>query len=75
MGKDTIYLAEYMSPRKNGEMPTFVIDSKIHKVKSGENLSAIARKYGVTVKQICKWNNIKDASKIRVGQKLEIFLK
>ena len=75
MGKDTIYLAEYMSPRKNGEMPTFVIDSKIHKVKSGENLSIIARKYGVTVKQICKWNNIKDASKIRVGQKLEIFLK
>lgn len=75
MGKDTLYLAEYMSPRKNGEMPTFVIDSKIHKVKSGENLSLIARKYGVTVKQICKWNNIKDASKIRVGQKLEIFLK
>ena len=75
MGKDTIYLAEYMSPRKNGEMPTFVIDSKIHKVKSGENLSLIARKYGVTVKQICKWNNIKDPSKIRVGQKLEIFLK
>lgn len=75
MGKDTIYLAEYMNPRKNGEMPTFVIDSKIHKVKSGENLSIIARKYGVTVKQICKWNNIKDASKIRVGQKLEIFLK
>ena len=75
MGKDTIYLAEYMSPRKNGQMPTFVIDSKIHKVKSGENLSLIAKKYGVTVKQICKWNNIKDASKIRVGQKLEIFLK
>lgn len=75
MGKDTLYLAEYMSPRKNGEMPTFVIDSKIHKVKSGENLSLIAKKYGVTVKQICKWNNIKDPSKIRIGQKLEIFLK
>lgn len=75
MGKDTIYLAEYMSPRKNGEMPQFVIDSKIHKVKAGENLSIIARKYGVTVSQICKWNNIKNASKIRVGQKLEIFLK
>lgn len=75
MGKDTIYLAEYMNPRKSGEIPTFVIDSKIHKVKSGENLSIIARKYGVTVKQICKWNNIKDPSKIRIGQKLEIFLK
>ena len=75
MGKDTIYLAEYMSPVKNGQIPTFVIDSKIHKVQSGENLSLIARKYGVTVSQICKWNNIKDPSKIRVGQKLEIYLK
>ena len=75
MGKDTIYLREYMNPRQSGEIPTFTIDSKIHKVKQGENLSIIARKYGVTVKQICKWNNIKDPSKIRVGQKLEIFLK
>jgi hypothetical protein len=49
MNKDVIYLAEYMSPRKNGEMPKFVIDSKTHVVKSGENLSLIAKKYGVSV--------------------------
>ncbi|MBQ8334600.1 MAG: LysM peptidoglycan-binding domain-containing protein, partial [Tidjanibacter sp.] len=75
MGKDTIYLAEYMSPIKNGEIPTFVIDSKTHVVKSGENLSIIAKKYNVTVKQLIKWNNIKNPSKLRVGQKLEIFFK
>ena len=75
MGKDTIYLAEYMSPVKNGEIPTFVIDSKTHVVKSGENLSIIAKKYNVTVKQLIKWNNIKDPSKLRVGQKLEVFFK
>jgi membrane-bound lytic murein transglycosylase D len=75
MGKDTIYLAEYMSPVKNGEIPTFVIDSKTHVVKSGENLSIIAKKYNVTVKQLIKWNNIKNPSKLRVGQKLEVFFK
>lgn len=75
MNKDVVYLAEYMSPRKNGEMPKFVIDSKTHKVKAGENLSLIAKKYGVTVKQICKWNNISNPSMIRIGQKLTIFLK
>lgn len=75
MNKDVVYLAEYMSPRKNGEMPKFVIDSKTHVVKSGENLTLIAKKYGVTVSQICKWNNISNPSKIRIGQKLTIFLK
>lgn len=75
MGKDVVYLAEYMSPAKNGEIPVFVIDSKIHTVEYGESLSVIAEKYNVTVKQICKWNNISDPGKIRIGQKLEIFLK
>lgn len=75
MNKDVIYLAEYMSPRKNGEMPKFVIDSTTHTVKSGENLTIIAKKYNVTVSQICKWNNISNPSKIRIGQKLTIFFK
>ena len=75
MAKDVVYLAEYMSPEKNGEIPVFVIDSKIHIVEYGESLSVIAEKYNVTVNQICKWNNISDPGKIRIGQKLEIFLK
>lgn len=75
MNKDVVYLAEYMSPEKNGKIPVFVIDSKIHVVEYGESLSVIAEKYNVKVDQICKWNNIADPSKIRIGQKLEIFLK
>ncbi len=75
MAKDVVYLAVYMSPEKNGEIPVFVIDSKIHVVEYGESLSVIAEKYNVTVNQICKWNNISDPGKIRIGQKLEIFLK
>jgi membrane-bound lytic murein transglycosylase D len=75
MKKDVIYLKEYMSVEKNGEIPVFVIDSKTHIVAYGESLSVIAEKYNVTVNQICKWNNISDPGKIRIGQKLEIFFK
>jgi len=41
-------------------------------VKSGDTLSAIARKYGVTVTQIANANNITNVNLIRVGQVLII---
>ena len=41
-----------------------------HKVRQGENLSKIARKYGTTVSAICKLNGIKTSSTIRPGQSL-----
>ncbi|MBU6325853.1 MAG: LysM peptidoglycan-binding domain-containing protein [Bacteroidetes bacterium] len=43
-----------------------------HKVKSGETLSFLARKYHVTVKQIQQWNRI-SGSRIRIGQTLIIY--
>ncbi len=45
--------------------------NKTHVVKSGETLSQIARKHGVTVKQIKNWNNLK-SDNIQIGQKLII---
>lgn len=44
----------------------------IHKVKSGETLSSIARKHHTTVNNIKRWNNIK-GNTIRVGQRLSIY--
>lgn len=41
-------------------------------VKSGDTLSGIAAKFGVTVKQLQEWNNISDPNKIYVGQVLKI---
>lgn len=41
-------------------------------VKSGDTLSAIAKKYGTTVKQLASWNNIKNTNLINVGQKLRV---
>ena len=39
-------------------------------VQSGDSLSKIAAKTGVTSREIAELNNIKDANKIKVGQKL-----
>ena len=44
---------------------------KTHTVKKGETLSSIARKYGCTVAELKKWNNLK-GSKVNAGQKLKI---
>ena len=38
--------------------PTAKPRSKVHRVKSGENLSVIASKYGTTVAKLCKLNGI-----------------
>lgn len=43
-----------------------------HVIKAGETISAIAKAYGVSSDAIMKGNNIKDASKLQVGQKLFI---
>lgn len=46
---------------------------RTHTVKKGETLGRIANKYGCSVKQIAKWNKIKNKNKIRRGQKLKIY--
>jgi len=47
--------------------------SKTYVVKKGDTLSAIARKYGnITVAQLMKKNNIKNASSLKPGMKLKI---
>ncbi|MFI3321554.1 MAG: M23 family metallopeptidase [Rikenellaceae bacterium] len=43
-----------------------------HKVKSGDTLLAIARKYGTTTSAICRLNNISRNSILRLGQRLRI---
>ena len=43
-----------------------------HKVKSGDTLSGIARKYGTTVKRLCQLNKIKETKILQIGQKLRV---
>lgn len=46
--------------------------SRTYIVKSGDNLSSIAKKYGTTYQKIAKDNNISNPNKIYPGQKLII---
>jgi len=45
----------------------------VHKVRSGDNISKIAVKYGVTVNEIMRWNKLKNADHVFIGQKLKIY--
>ena len=52
---------------------TVVGNYVIYTVVSGDVLGGIAIKFGVTVDQIAKWNQIKDVNMIYAGQKLTIY--
>ena len=45
----------------------------IYKVAGGDELSGIAMRFGITVQQICAWNNIKSPELIYIGQKLTLY--
>lgn len=44
---------------------------KYHKVKRGETLSVIARRYGVSVSTLKKWNGLR-SNRLKTGQRLRI---
>lgn len=43
-----------------------------HKVRNGENLGSIARKYHTSVNAICRLNGIKNANAIRAGKTIRV---
>jgi membrane-bound lytic murein transglycosylase D len=47
----------------------------IHRVRRGDTLSSIARRYNVLVRQLAKWNFISANGILRMGQKLKIWPK
>lgn len=55
----------------NADGSTTRIVRVTHKVGRGENLRAIAKKYGVSATDIKKWNNMR-SGKVKAGQKLVI---
>lgn len=43
-----------------------------YKIRKGDTLGKIAKKYGVSVRRICQINNIKNANRLRIGQRILI---
>ncbi len=60
------------APEPKPVVPAAPAGSGYYVVQEGDILGRIANKHGTTVKAIVEANGIKDASKIRVGQKLKI---
>lgn len=82
--QDTIYAhrsEELFKNRRTVEVKNAVASNRssagsgdliYHKIKRGESLSTIARKYRVTVTNIKKWNNLRN-NKIVAGKRLKIY--
>lgn len=70
--KDSLYLGEYIVhanlDKKRKEAPP----ATYHVVKKGDTLGGIAKKYGRTVKQLMKWNSLKNANSLRIGQRVRV---
>lgn len=58
--------------RGTGTVKQTTTSATTYTVKSGDTLSAIAKKYGTTVTKLQKLNGIKNVNKIYVGQKIRI---
>jgi LysM repeat protein len=47
-------------------------NTKVHAVQKNETLGSIAKKYGVSVKQLCEWNGLTEKSVLHIDQKIVI---
>lgn len=47
-------------------------ETRLHKVRSGETLSSIASRFGMSAGQLAEKNNLSSRSRIRAGQKLRV---
>lgn len=65
----------YQSQQAEEQTVTKVVSAKKkHTVKNGETLSSIAKKYGCTISQLKKWNNLR-STRINRGQRLTVSVK
>lgn len=73
--QDTIvrYMADSLINNRREEIKQALVtpNARTHKVKKGDTLGSIAKRYHCTVKQLQKWNGLKGTN-IRVGQVLKI---
>ena len=71
--KDSIYLADHLSTAGESKQPVpAVAQTTSYKVRKGDTLGAIAAKHGVTAAQLMKWNGLKSANRLQIGQTLKI---
>lgn len=80
--QDTIYAhraTEFFNKRRTVAVKNLVSNNRApssgvvyHKIRSGETLSTIARRYRVSVKELKRWNNLR-SDRISAGKRLKIY--
>ncbi|MDR3651779.1 MAG: LysM peptidoglycan-binding domain-containing protein [Paludibacter sp.] len=67
------FVANYakIQPSEPAQQTKKVIPAEYHRVKSGETLSSIAQKYGMTITELKRKNNI-TSNKLRLKQRLKV---
>ena len=72
--KDFYIFSKKQFELREGPLPDFyTMNSRTtYKVRSGDYLGKIARRFGVKVKDIKRWNNMRGTN-LRVGQRLFIY--
>ena len=72
LGMTKIGSNTWLNPNNYNVKVVKPVTKQYYVVKKGDTLSKIAKKYKTTVKQIAKWNNIKNVNVIKVGQKIRV---
>ena len=67
--RDKYFSEEKVKILKNQALNTGFV---VHKIRSGETLTTIARRYRVTVTDLKRWNNLR-SSNIVAGKTLKIY--
>lgn len=69
---DGIYLLTKKGTFGHAEEIKQLQTAQYHKVKSGDTLSGIAKRYHTKVSTLCKLNHIKDTAVLQIGQKIRV---
>ena len=69
---DPLY-AQAAMELQNLQSGLIAADQITHRVRQGESLSVIARRYRVSVRDLQRWNNISDPRRLRAGATITVF--
>jgi len=64
---DTLYLNQ-----QNFEYLIEARKAKYYTIRSGDTLSKIARRHGTTIRTLCRLNNMKETTILRIGRRLRV---
>jgi membrane-bound lytic murein transglycosylase D len=67
------FYAQASMELQNLQSGLIAADQITHRVRNGESLSVIARRYRVSVKDLQRWNNISDPRSLRAGATITVF--